>query len=66
MKNKNTDSNKNFIRSIKAQFWGYFQYLNTISDNHKNVLSLKFLLFYPDPKGDKMNFKLVSVQKWDT
>ena len=23
-------------------------------------------MFYPDPKGDKMNFKLVSVQKWDT
>ncbi len=30
------------------------------------TLTLKFLLFYPDPKGDKMNFKLVSVEKWDT
>jgi|JI10StandDraft_1071094.scaffolds.fasta_scaffold02294_19 hypothetical protein len=27
------------------------------------TLSLKFLLFYPDPKGDKTNLKLVSVQK---
>ena len=30
------------------------------------TLTLKFLLFYPDPKGDKMNFKLVSVDKRDT
>jgi hypothetical protein len=32
----------------------------------KITVSLKFLLFYPNPKGDKRNFKLVSVQKWDT
>ena len=32
----------------------------------KIKLSLKFLLFYPDPEGDKMNFKLDSLQKWDT
>ena len=25
--------------------------------------NLKFLLFYPDPKRDKMNYKLDSVQK---
>ena len=31
----------------------------------KIALSLKFLLFYPDPKGDKMNFKLFSLKKWD-
>lgn len=30
------------------------------------TLCLKFLLFYLDPKGDKMNFKLVAVQKWNT
>ena len=30
------------------------------------TLCLKFLLFYLDPKGDKMNFKLVSVKKWLT
>lgn len=30
------------------------------------TLCLKFLLFYLDPKGDKMNFKLVSVKKWHT
>jgi hypothetical protein len=27
------------------------------------TLHLKFLLFYPGPKGDKINFKLVSMQK---
>ena len=27
--------------------------------------NLKFLLFYYDPKGDKMNFKLAAGQKWD-
>jgi hypothetical protein len=27
---------------------------------------LKILLFYPNPKGYKMNFILVFVQKWDT
>lgn len=27
------------------------------------TFSLKFLLFYTDPKADKMNFKLGSVQK---
>jgi hypothetical protein len=32
----------------------------------KITVSLKFLLFYPNPKGDKRNFKLVPVQKWDT
>jgi hypothetical protein len=32
----------------------------------KIAVSLKFLLFYPNPKGDKRNFKLVSVQIWDT
>jgi hypothetical protein len=32
----------------------------------KITVSLKFLLFYPNPKGDKRNFKSVSVQKWDT
>jgi hypothetical protein len=32
----------------------------------KIILSLQFLLFYPDPKGDKMNFKIVSVKKWVT
>jgi hypothetical protein len=31
----------------------------------KITISLKFLLLYPNPKGDKRNFKLVSVQKWD-
>jgi hypothetical protein len=30
----------------------------------KITVSLKFLLFYP--KGDKRNFKWVSVKKWDT
>jgi hypothetical protein len=28
--------------------------------------SLKFLLLYLNPKVDKRNFKLVSVQKWET
>jgi hypothetical protein len=32
----------------------------------KIAVSLEFLLFYPNPKGDKRNFKLVSVQKRDT
>jgi hypothetical protein len=32
----------------------------------KIAVSLKFLLFYPNPKGDKRNFKTDSVQKWDT
>jgi hypothetical protein len=32
----------------------------------KIAVSLKFLLFYPNPKGDKSNFKMDSVQKWDT
>jgi hypothetical protein len=32
----------------------------------KITVNLKFLLFYPNPKGDKSNFKWVSVQKWDT
>jgi hypothetical protein len=32
----------------------------------KITVSLKFLLFHPIPKGDKRNFILVSVQKWDT
>jgi hypothetical protein len=32
----------------------------------KITVNLKFLLFYPNPKGDKRNFKLVSVQKGDT
>jgi hypothetical protein len=32
----------------------------------KITVSLKFLLFYPNPKGDKRNFKWVSVKKWDT
>ena len=31
----------------------------------KISLSLKFLLFYPDPEGDKMNFKVGSFQKWN-
>jgi hypothetical protein len=22
-------------------------------------------MFYPNPKGDKRNFKLISVQQWD-
>jgi hypothetical protein len=41
------------------------------SQNHnfwlypKITVSLKILLFYPNPKGDKRNFKWVSVQKWD-
>jgi hypothetical protein len=30
------------------------------------TVSLKFLLFYPNPKGEKRNFSSVSVQKWDT
>jgi hypothetical protein len=29
----------------------------------KITVSPKFLLFYPNPKGDKRNFKLVSEQK---
>ena len=37
---------------------------NTVLMGYLHItLSLKFLLFYPDPKGDKMNFKLGSVQK---
>jgi hypothetical protein len=32
----------------------------------KITVSLKFLLFYPIPKGDKRNFILVPVQKWET
>jgi hypothetical protein len=32
----------------------------------KIAVSLKFLLFYPNPKGDKRNFKMDYVQKWDT
>jgi hypothetical protein len=32
----------------------------------KITVSLKFLLFYTNPKGEKRNFTLVSVQKWDT
>jgi hypothetical protein len=31
----------------------------------KIAVSLQFLLFYPNPKGDKRNYTLVSVQKWD-
>jgi hypothetical protein len=32
----------------------------------KIAVSLKLLLFYPNPKGDKRNFKMDSLQKWDT
>jgi hypothetical protein len=32
----------------------------------KITISQKFLLFYPNPKGDKRNFKSVSVYKWET
>jgi hypothetical protein len=32
----------------------------------KITINLKFLLFYPYPKVDKRNFKLVSVQNWNT
>jgi phosphoenolpyruvate carboxylase len=32
----------------------------------KITISLRFLLLYPNPKRDKRNFILVSVQKWDT
>jgi hypothetical protein len=32
----------------------------------KITVSQKFLLFYPNPKGDKRNYTLVIVQKWDT
>jgi hypothetical protein len=32
----------------------------------KITVSLKFLLFYSNPKGDKRNFKLVPMQKWNT
>ena len=30
------------------------------------TLSSKFLLLCPDPEEDKMNFKIVSLQIWDT
>jgi hypothetical protein len=30
------------------------------------TIGLKCLLLYPNLKGDKRKFKLVSVQKWDT
>jgi hypothetical protein len=28
------------------------------------TVSQKFLLWYPNPEGDKRNYTLVSVQKW--
>jgi hypothetical protein len=31
----------------------------------KLTIGLNFPFFYPNPKGDKRNFKLVIVQKWD-
>jgi phage pi2 protein 07 len=53
------------LRMLKFFISGYKKYY-FMRVYPKITVSQKFLLFYPNPKGDKRNFKLVPVQKWDT